>query len=165
MICKHCQHEMPLRSFRPPPSRCVYCEQLQDPYLPRSNFGCLVLTPIAILSALVSGYIALQLGRCLVPVLQIPDFDKFLAVLAAFDALGLMCVIHVKRFRGPTEQYHSGPVALSLMYFAIGLKCALGMGIGVAVWTGSINSVVLSLVTVSILRFVNSRPETRQLTK
>jgi len=112
---------------------------------------------------LASGYIALQLGRFLVPVLQIPDFDKLLAILAAFDALAVVCIVHVKRFRGPTEQYHAGPIALSLMYLVIGLRCAAGMGINVAVWTGLINTVVASLVTVGILRLVNSPPEARQL--
>lgn len=165
MICKHCQNEMPLKSFRPPPNRCVHCDQLQDPYLTRSNFGCLALTPIAIIAALASGYIALQLGRRLIPILQIPDFDKLLAALAAIDALAVVCIVHVKRFRGPTQQYHTGPIALGLMYLGLGLKCALGMGIVVAIWIVLINTVAATLATVGILRLVNSQTEAQQLTR
>ena len=165
MICKHCQKEMPLQSFRPPPNRCVHCDHLQDPYLPRSHFGCFFLTPIAIVSALASGYIALRIGRLLAPVLQIPGFDVFLAILVGFDAVAVVCIVHVKRFRGPTEQSHAGPLALGFMYFAIGLRSARGMGLEFAIWTGVVNTVVASVVTIGILRLVNYWPETQQITK
>lgn len=117
--------------------------------------------PIAILSALVSGYIALQIGHLLAPILMIPNFEVLLAILVAFDVLALVCVVHVKLYRGPSEKHAASLFAVGIMNFAIGLRCARGMG-AFAIWTGVVNSFLATVVTFVILRFVKSQPDTGQ---
>lgn len=156
---------MPLRSFRPPPNLCVHCGQLQDPDLPRSRIGCLVLIPVALVTALAFGTLGFAAGRILNPTLNIQDLDKLLAIIAAFDGLGVVAIVHVRQFRGPAEQHLARPVAAFLMYALIGAKCVRRMGVNAVLLASILNAAVASFVTIGILSQLPSSTARQDKTK
>lgn len=159
MICKHCEAEIPLRSFRPPPNKCVHCGQLQDPDLPRSNYGCLVLAPVAIVFPILCGWIGRKAGLLIAPLIPGIPIDAMLPFMAAFDALAFVCLIHIKRFRGPNAQGNAGVVAIVVMYLAIGAKSAKGLGGPVVLGVAVANSLFASTISFAILSHVKSPTE------
>lgn len=154
MICKHCESNIPLRSFRPPPNKCVHCGQLQDPHLPRSNRGCFVLAPIALVFPILCGWIGRKVGLQIAALIPGIPIDVMLPFLAAFDALAFVCLIHVKRFRGSEAQSHAGVVAIVIMYLAIGAKSAKGLGVSVMLGVAVANSLFASTMSFAILSHV-----------
>ena len=156
---------MPLRSFRPPPNLCIHCGELQDPDLPRSSIGCLILIPVALVTTLAFGSLGFAAGCFLKPALNIKDLDKLLALVAAIDGLGVVTIVHVQQFRGPSAQHLAHPVAVFLMYAAIGAKSVRGMGIYALILGSVLNAVVASFVTIGILKLLPSATAQRHITK
>ena len=104
--------------------------------------------------AVIFGYVGLLAGRELAPVINVPDLGPRLAFLAAFDALGIVTLIHVRRFRGEKEQRHTHPIVVFLMFTAIGVKCGAGHGVQWLFATGISNGLIACAVAFAILHFV-----------
>lgn len=154
MICKYCQQSILLRSFRPPANECPHCGRLQNPDEPQSNVGCLVLIPVGIAVPMLSGFLGWLAGRGLAPVLNIPDLDFLLAVLAACDALGIVVLIHIRCFQGLKSQFLTRPLCMFLMFAGLGARCLRGHGLPGIFFAGLLNGVLATAIALTVLQWI-----------
>jgi hypothetical protein len=113
-----------------------------------------VLAPVALIAAFVCGWLGLTIGRVLSGIVNIQNLEFILATLAGFDALGVVALVHIRRFRGSSEQRDAEPLAVFLMFVLIGGKCVHGMGINTLLVVSVTNGVVGSLLALGLLRLV-----------
>ena len=154
LACEQCGKPIKLRSFRPPPRKCPHCGRLRDPEAARENLGCLVLFPVAIAAMVLFGSIGALAGRALAPFVNDPNLEWRLGFLAAFDALGIVSLVHVLLYQGDKPQHRLHPLVAFPVFVVVGMKCGHGHGIGWLFFTGVTNGVVASAIAFAVLKLV-----------
>jgi hypothetical protein len=104
------------------------------------------------------GFIGALVGRIFTALVNEPGLDSTLGVIAAFDGLGIVSLVHVLLFQAGKNQDFLKPSAAFLMFFAVGTKCGQGHGVGWLIFTGVANAIVASLIAFGVLGLL--RPPT-----
>jgi hypothetical protein len=100
------------------------------------------------------GFLGWLAGRGLAPVLKIPDLDFLLAILAAFDALGIVALIHIRCFQGLKSQFLTHPLFVFLMFAGLGARCLRGHGLPWIFFAGMLNGVLATAIALTVLHWI-----------
>lgn len=125
------------------------------------RLGCGAYLGIAIISMLLAGFVAAQVGLVIQPHVNDDILAGRLAFLAGIDAVALVVLCYSRSRKGAASRERLYPLYVGLAFFVLGMKCGCGSSLAGPLLWGAINSII-GLTTWLVLLGKGNPTETAQ---